>query len=147
NLTVQSDGRDSNPVTVTFTGDSSRNVLAHEVLSDAPDGLAGDANHDGVRDSTQDEFVELVNGTSSELINTSGWTIRTRANGTATESTRFTFAAGTSLPAGEAIVVFGGGNFNPNDPIFGCAQVVKTTTSSGLSLTTSGLTILVRDAS
>jgi uncharacterized protein (TIGR03437 family) len=144
-LFITSDGRDSNPVTVTFTGDPSRNVLINEVLADPPTGIAGDANHDGVRDGTQDEFVELVNGTSSELINIGGWTIRTRPVGSSTETTRFTFAGGTSLPAGEAIVVFGGGSFNPSDPIFGCAQVVKTTTSAGLSLTNSGLTILVRD--
>ena len=146
NLTIQSDGRDSNPVTVSFTGDPSRNVQINEVLADPPDGIAGDANHDGVRDGMQDEFVELVNATSSELINIGGWTVRTRATGSMTENTRFTFASGTSLPAGEAIVVFGGGNFNPSDPIFGCAQVVRATTSSGLSLTNSGLTILVRDA-
>jgi hypothetical protein len=131
NLTINADGRDSNPVTVSFTGDPSRNVVINEVLADPPDGITGDANHDGVRDSTQDEFVELVNGTPNELISLSGWTIRTRATGSSNETTRFTFASGTSLPAGEAIVVFGGGNFNPIDPIFGCAQVVKATTSAG----------------
>src|SRR5207253_643028 len=62
NLSVQSDGRDSNPVTVTFTGDPNRAVIINEVLADPPDGIAGDANHDGVRDGTDDEFVELVNG-------------------------------------------------------------------------------------
>ncbi|HXT62204.1 MAG TPA: lamin tail domain-containing protein, partial [Pyrinomonadaceae bacterium] len=146
NLTITADGRASNPVTVTFTGDPSRNVVINEVLADPPDGIAGDANHDGVRDGTQDEFVELVNGTSNESISLTGWTIRTRATGSTTENTRFTFAGGTSLPAGEAIVVFGGGNFDPTDSVFGCAQVVKAITSSGLSLTNSGLTILVRDA-
>ena len=146
NLTINADGRDCNPVTVSFTGDPSRNVVINEVLADPPDGIAGDANHDGVRDGTQDEFVELVNGTPNELISLSGWTIRTRTTGSSTETTRFTFAGGTSLPAGEAIVVFGGGNFNPSDPIFGCAQIVKATNSAGLSLTNSGLTVIVRDA-
>src|SRR5260370_1310029 len=47
--------------------------------------------------------------------------------------------------AGEAIVVFGGGPSNPSDAVFGCAQVLKVTSSSGLSLTNSGLTIVVRD--
>ncbi|PYS27470.1 MAG: hypothetical protein DMF75_20315, partial [Acidobacteria bacterium] len=76
-----------------------------------------------------------------------GWTIRTRPVGSSTETTRFTFAAGTTLSGGNAMVVFGGSNanFNPNDPVFGCAQVVKATTSAGLSLTNSGLTILIRD--
>ncbi len=145
NVFITSDGRDSNPVTVNFTGDPGRNVLINEVLADPPSGIAGDANHDGLRDGVQDEFVELVNGTSSELISLSNWTIRTRPTGSMTETTRFTFASGTALAAGEAIVVFGGGNVNPADPIFGCAHVVKATTSSGLSLTNSGLTILLRD--
>lgn len=148
NLSIQSDGRDSNPVTVTFTGDPSRAVFINEVLADPPDGIAGDANRDGTRDGTQDEFVELVNGAATELINIGGWTVRTRATGSMTENTRFTFASGTSLPAGNAIVVFGGGNanFNPNDNAFGCAQVVKATTATGLSLTNGGLTVLIRDA-
>ena len=68
NLSVQCDGRDSNPVTVTFTGDPGRDIFFNEVLADPPTGLAGDANHDGVRDGTQDEFVELVNGTASDAI-------------------------------------------------------------------------------
>jgi uncharacterized repeat protein (TIGR01451 family) len=146
-LFITADGRDSNPVTVKFLGDPTRNVVINEVLADPPDGLAGDANHDGVRDGTQDEFVELVNGTSGEVISLGGWTIRTRATGSTTETTRFTFASGTSLPAGQAIVVFGGGSFNPSDTVFGCAQVVKATTTAGLSLTNSGVTVLIRDAS
>lgn len=145
NLSVQCDGRDSNPVTVTFTGDPGRDIFVNEVLADPPTGLAGDANHDGVRDGTQDEFIELVNGTAPDTIGLGGWTIKTRATGGTTETTRFTFPGGTTLPAGEAIVVFGGGTFNPSDPVFGCAQVLKVTSSSGLSLTNGGLTILVRD--
>jgi len=147
NLSINSDGRDSNPVTVSFLGDSSRAILFNEVLADPPTGDAGDANHDGVRDGTQDEFVELVNGSANETIGMSGWTIKTRATGSTTETTRFTFPSGTSLPAGESAVIFGGGTFNPTDPVFGCAQVFKATSaSSGLSLTNSGLTILVRDS-
>src|SRR5205814_7760034 len=145
NLSLQSDGRESNPVNVSFTGDPSRAIFINEVLADPPDGIAGDANHDGVRDGTQDEFVELVNGTVTDDINLGGWTIRTRPIGSSTETTRFTFAAGTILSAANAIVVFGGGNFNPNDSVFGCVQIVKPTTSAGLSLTNSGLTILIRD--
>src|SRR6185503_17835225 len=85
--------------------------------------------------------------TSGEVISLGGWTVRTRPTGSTTETTRLTFALGTSLPAGEAIVVFGGGSFNPSDTVFGCAQVVKATTTAGLSLTNSGGTILIRDAS
>src|SRR5258707_984924 len=48
--------------------------------------------------------------------------------------------------AGESMVVFGGGTFNLNHPLFGCAQVVKAS-SGGVSLSNSGLTILLRDGS
>ncbi|HEX3083838.1 MAG TPA: Calx-beta domain-containing protein, partial [Pyrinomonadaceae bacterium] len=147
NLTANSDGRDSNPVTVSFIGDPGRAILFNEVLADPPNGIAGDANNDGVRDTTDDEFVELVNGSSAETIGMSGWTVKTRANGSTTETTRFTFPAGISLAPGTAAVIFGGGTFSPTDPIFGCAQIFRATSaSSGLSLTNTGLTILLRDS-
>ncbi len=122
-----------------------RTVTINEILADPPDGLAGDANRDGVRDSADDEFVELVNALNTS-VNISGWTIRTRSLSGTTESLRHTFDAGTTLPSGRAIVVFGGGTINAADPAFGGAQVV-TTSTSGLSLTNSGLHIVVRDSS
>jgi hypothetical protein len=93
------------------------------------------------------ELRMSLSNSSTDDIDLTSWTIRTRPIGSSTETTRFTFAAGTILSAANAIVVFGGGNanFNPNDPVFGCAQIVKATTSAGLSLTNSGLTILIRD--
>ncbi|HEX8140179.1 MAG TPA: Calx-beta domain-containing protein [Pyrinomonadaceae bacterium] len=123
-------------------------VVVNEVLADPPDGSDGDVNRDGTRDGSEDEFVELVNSTAS-AINISGWTIKTQAIGSATQTTRHTFAAGTSLPANEAIVVFGGGGptVGSDTAAFGCAQVVKASGASGLSLTNSGMTIIVSDAS
>jgi len=120
-------------------------MVVNEVLADPPTGTDGDANHDGTRDAADDEFVELVNATNSP-INISGWTLRTHSTTSATETVRHTFAANTNFPAGEAMVVFGGGTFSPADPLFGCAQIVKAS-SGGLSLTNGGLTILVRDGS
>jgi uncharacterized protein YjdB len=124
-------------------------VIMNEALADPPGSVAtdlqGDANHDGVRSASDDEFVELINSTAA-AINISSWTLRTRATGGTSETTRHTFAVGSTLPAGEAMVVFGGGNFDHADQVFGCAQVVKAS-SGGLSLTNSGLTILVRDGS
>jgi CSLREA domain-containing protein len=122
-----------------------RTVAINEILADPPDGLAGDANRDGVRDSTDDEFVELVNALNTP-VNVSGWTIRTRSLSGSTETVRHTFGDGTTLPAGQAIVVFGGGTITSSDPAFGGAQVV-TTSTSGLSLTNTGLHLFVRDAS
>ncbi|HEV2885232.1 MAG TPA: hypothetical protein VGW36_10260, partial [Pyrinomonadaceae bacterium] len=67
-VVIRADNRDSNPAQVTFTGDSSRDIVINEFLADPPGSAAsdlqGDANHDGTRDSGDDEFVELVNATT-----------------------------------------------------------------------------------
>ena len=143
-LVVRADGRDSNPVTVEFSGVANRDVLINEFLADPPDGTAGDANRDGTRDASQDEFIELVNTTTHD-IDISGYHILTR--GTGSDTLRHVFAAPTILRSCSAIVVFGGGNtsFNPNDPAFGGAQVVKAS-SGGLSLVNSAGAITVQDA-
>ncbi|HKP12376.1 MAG TPA: lamin tail domain-containing protein, partial [Blastocatellia bacterium] len=78
-------------------------VGINEYLADPPDGTAGDANGDGVRDSSDDEFIEVVNRTETP-VNIGGYALRD------TDAVRFTFPAGTMLPAGEAAVVFGGGS-------------------------------------
>ena len=36
-------------------------VVINEFLADPPAGLAGDANRDGIRSASDDEFVELFN--------------------------------------------------------------------------------------
>ena len=147
-LVVRADGRDSNPVTVEFSGVANRDVLINEFLADPPGtkvtDLSGDANRDGERDAAEDEFIELVNTTAHD-INISGYKIFTR--GTGSDMLRHTFAAGTILRPCNAIVVFGGGNtnFNPNDPAFGGAQVV-TASSPSLSLVNGGGAITVQDA-
>jgi uncharacterized protein (TIGR03437 family) len=120
-----------------------RTLVINEFLADPPDGPAGDANRDGVRDGSADEFVELVNG-SGEALDLGGWTLRTRPAGGANEAVRHTFPPGASLPAGDAFVVFGGGNVVPDDPAFGGAQVARSSTGA-LALSNAGLTILVRD--
>src|SRR2546428_1554754 len=77
-------------------------LIINEYLADPPSGAAGDANGDGTRDATQDEFIELVNnGTSSLAIG--GFTISDAAQ------TRFTFPTGRIIPTGEGAVGFGGG--------------------------------------
>lgn len=77
-------------------------LMLNEVLADPPPDISGDANQDGTRDGSQDEFIEIVNY-GSELINLSGWAI---ADGT---GTRFVFAQGATIMGGKALVVFGGG--------------------------------------
>ena len=144
-LVVRADGRDSNPVAVEFTGDARRDVLINEFLADPPDGAAGDANHDGVRDSADDEFVELVNTTTHD-IDLSVYRILTRSSSASSDTIRHQFGLGTILPACTSIVVFGGGNPNPDDPIFRGAQIYKAQTGA-LWLTNSGGVITLRDRS
>jgi hypothetical protein len=82
---------------------------------------------------TAAEFVELVNvgGTAANI---GGWTI---SDGT---SVRHTFAAGTMLNPGKAIVVFGGASAIPA----GLSNAVAAS-SGDLSLNNSSDTVTVRD--
>jgi endonuclease/exonuclease/phosphatase family metal-dependent hydrolase len=81
------------------------------------------------------EFVELLNvGTGPA--NLSGWTVSDAA------AMRHTFPSGTSLPAGAALVVYGGAAGIPA----GLTNAVAASTG-GLSLGNSGDTVTVRNAS
>jgi uncharacterized protein (TIGR03437 family) len=143
-LVVTADSVQSNATTVSLAGSSLRDIVINEFLADPPDGLAGDANHDGVRDTSADEFVELVNSTAHE-IELSGYQLQSRSLTTSNDTLRHRFAAGTRLPAGAAIAVFGGGSPNANDPLFSGSQVVKAS-SGGLSLVNTGGVITLRKA-
>ena len=48
--------------------------VINEILADPASGLAGDSNGDGVRDFSDDEFVEVVN-VSGASVDISGWTL------------------------------------------------------------------------
>src|SRR5207253_1625978 len=72
NLSLQSDGHQSNPVNVSFTGDPSREVFINEVLADPPNGIAGDANHDGVRDGAGNLISQFSYGGSTGLDGNNG---------------------------------------------------------------------------
>ena len=112
---------------------SSAQVI-NEILADPPDGIAGDANGDGVRNPSQDEFVEIVNP-HDHAIDLSYYRLED-ATGTA----RHLFPLGTVLARRQAVVVFGGGNPDPSDGRFGDA-IVQTASSGQLSLNNSGDTI------
>ncbi|CAN5844072.1 hypothetical protein BH18ACI4_BH18ACI4_26020 [soil metagenome] len=142
-LTLSTGGRESNGVELTLTGSFVRDILINEFLADPADGLAGDANRDGVRNSSHDEFVELVNTTERDF-DLSAYQLQTRGLSAITDIVRHRFAVRTILPAGTAVVVFGGGNFNQSDNAFGGAQIYKASTG-GLSLLNSGGVITLRD--
>src|SRR5262249_15709873 len=102
-------------------------------------GAAGDANGDGSRSPSQDEFVELVNAGLNAL-NVGGFTIGDSVQ------TRFTFPAGTTIPAGEAAIVFGGGSPTGSFGNSRANALLFTAGGAGLSLNVSGDSIVVRDS-
>ncbi|HEX9918324.1 MAG TPA: lamin tail domain-containing protein, partial [Pyrinomonadaceae bacterium] len=120
-------------------------LVLNEVLADPPDGVAGDANHDGTRSSAQDEFIELVNASSIDL-NIGGYQLTTRGASGA-DTVRHTFAADTIIAPGMAVVVFGGaqaGVFDPAHPAFAGALVMNASTG-GLSLANGGSVVKLLD--
>ncbi len=104
-------------------------LVINEIHAD-PDSVNGDANGDGDIGQFDDEFVELVNTTAVD-ISIGGWTLRDSV------TTRHIFTQTAIVPAGCAIVIFGGG-----DPTgtFGGSVVVTATTGS-LTLNNSGDTV------
>ncbi|MEM7701951.1 MAG: lamin tail domain-containing protein [Pseudomonadota bacterium] len=119
-------------------------IVINEILFDPASGDTGDANGDGTRDFSRDEFIEIVN-TSGAAVNISGWTLSDD------DGDDFTFPAGTILNAGQALVLFGGGtppgnvgNGLANDS-FGGALVFVDDGSIGSGLSNSGDLIELRD--
>ena len=142
-LTLITEGVQSNTVTITLSGNPLRDIVLNELLTDPPNDLAGDANHDGIRDSSDDEFVELVNTTTRD-IDLSGYQLETTRPATATPMMRHRFTSGTIFPAGTAIVIFGGGSPDPMHAAFHGAQVIKAS-SGGLSLLNSDGIVTLRN--
>lgn len=109
-------------------------TIINEFMADPAPGISGDANGDGIRDHSDDEFVELVNIGSDE-IDFSGWTL-----GDAQREFH-TFPPNTVIPEGCGIVVFGGGT--PTGT-FG-DSIVQVASSGRLSLLNSGDTIALKN--
>jgi hypothetical protein len=118
--------------TVTITDDD-QPLVVNEILADPALGLEGDANGDGVRDGSEDEFVEIYNNGSAS-VDLSGYTIEDGAG------LRHTFPAGTVLDPGIAVTVFGGGT--PT----GIPGVVQTASDGALGFNNGGDTVtLIND--
>ncbi len=81
-------------------------IVINEVQTDPAPDLAGDANGDGVRDTYQDEFVELLNR-GPVTVDLSGFQLQPAG------ASAFVFPAGTRLGPGAYLVVFGGGEPAP----------------------------------
>ena len=80
-------------------------LFISEILADPPSGLAGDANRDGVRDTYEDEFIELYNA-GSVPISLAGW----RLGDSTSLKNHFRFPADAVIAPHSYIVLFGGGN-------------------------------------
>jgi C1A family cysteine protease len=107
-------------------------LLINEVLADPPAGY--DANRDGVANTTQDEFVELVN-IGDQPLDLSGASLSDAL------AVQIVIPDGIVLQPFQALVIFGGGN--PNLP------EATTLTARRLSLNNTGdtITILAADGS
>ncbi len=134
NIVILDDDIDSNG-----DGFPDRGFIINEVLFDPPNGAAGDANGDGTRSPSADEFIEFVND-SDQAIDLSGFTLYD-ITGFNNNTPTHTFPAGTVIPAGGVYVLFGGGNPTGD---FGTAQV-GVSTSGNLNLTNSDDDIIILD--
>ncbi len=92
--------------------------VINEILADPALDLAGDANGDGIRDSSEDEFIEIVNVLDVD-IDLSGAVLSDGA------ADRHVFPDGSVVGAQCSIVVFGGGS--PTG-VFGGAAVQTAST-------------------
>ncbi|NNE05332.1 MAG: hypothetical protein HKN15_06375, partial [Xanthomonadales bacterium] len=108
--------------------------VINEIHADPASGTDGDANGDGVRNATQDEFVEIVNGSDSDM-DISGWTL---ADGF---GIRHVFPAGSVVLGGCSVVVFGG---DTPTGAFG-NSLVQTASSGSLGLNNGGDTVTLND--
>jgi len=109
-------------------------LLLNEILFDPASDITGDANGDGTRDSSQDEFIELINN-SNAVLDISGYTISDASQ------LRHTFPVATIIPANGVLVVFGGGTPTGD---FGGAMV-QVSSEGDLNFSNSGDIITIKN--
>ncbi|MFK7987912.1 MAG: lamin tail domain-containing protein [Sandaracinaceae bacterium] len=100
-------------------------LVLTEVLADPPVGL--DTNNDGEASTTDDEFVESYNAGSTD-VDMSGYTLSDSVG------ERFVFPAGTTLSAGQVLVVFGGGVPSVPYPAFAANRLALNNTGDAVWL-------------
>ena len=111
-------------------------LVINEIHADPAPDLSGDANGDGVRDSSADEFVEIVNNSDSSL-DISGWAVHDAV------AVRHVFPDNTIIPAACAVVVFGGET--PTGQFGG--TIVQTASTGYLGFNNGGDTVSLRNGS
>ncbi|MBT3603349.1 MAG: lamin tail domain-containing protein, partial [Candidatus Latescibacteria bacterium] len=102
---AQANGANSGASRSTAVVLAEKSILVVEILADPPPGLEGDVNGDGIRDSREDEFVEILN-TGDRSVDLGGWRL---GDDDVALPAMFTFGQGVILEPGQRIVVFGGG--------------------------------------
>ena len=121
--------------TATSPSDPIPGMVINEIHAD-PDPAQGDANGDGIINTSQDEFIELVN-TTEEDIDVGGWEIHDLTG------PRHIFPDTLLIPSGCSAVIFAGGT--PTGE-FGNA-IVQTSSSGILGLNNAGDTLTLYDLS
>lgn len=109
-------------------------IIISEFLADPGLGLLGDANWDGVRNASDDEFVELLN-LGPSITDISNWSLHDSS------ALRHSFAAGIQIKPQERLLVFGGGQ-----PL-GLAGKVFTASTGRLNLNNALEQIYLKNAS
>ncbi|MEL7834917.1 lamin tail domain-containing protein [Fodinibius sp. Rm-B-1B1-1] len=122
--------------TLTIEDNDTPRIVINEIHAD-PDPNNGDADGNDNVSSSDDEFVEFVNNTSSD-IDISNWTFSDESG------LRHTFPAGTSIPAEGSLVLFADDEINPKGN-FGGTIVQGSNESPTLSLNNGGDTIYLHD--
>ena len=107
-------------------------IIFNEIHADPASDITGDANGDGSRSASEDEFIELVNSSLVD-IDISGWKLYDNVS---SRMVRHVFLASTIVPAGGAIVIFGGGT--PTGTFGG--SIVQKASTGGLAATNTGET-------
>ena len=112
-------------------------LIINETMADpnGPGTADIDSNCDGMFDSSEDEFVELVNDDTLPL-DISGWTLEDAA------ALRHTFAPGTVLAPGQAFVLFGGGS---STSACTCGALFDVASAGFLGLNNGGDTVTIFD--
>ncbi len=109
---------------------ASGRLLINEVMPNP----TTDSNGDGTKDTTADEYVELVN-VGAQPLDLTGWSL---SDGT---SVRHRFATGSVIAPGGALVVFGGGTAK----LSAGTTVLQVATSKALGLNNTGDTVNIAD--
>ncbi|NBQ71307.1 MAG: lamin tail domain-containing protein, partial [Nitrosomonadaceae bacterium] len=92
------------PICSSSTAEEAGKLVFNEILLDPPnDTKSGDANHDGVFQPSQEQFIEIVNAGNIPVC-LAGWTLEGKE-----QTGKHLFPLSQALAPGKALIVFNGG--------------------------------------